>query len=350
MRLCARGPSGTLTASTPARLERPTCREHASRIDAARRHDLDRRDELARARACRPSCERSASGTGSTPVVFRTERRLVLASCALRRRVPCRGESGRMPSTIAVMCSGVVPQQPPTIFAPACTRCRAYVAMYSGLAMYMLRPPTSRGMPAFGCAVSFFARDLRHLLDRLENRLRADRAVEADDVGAERVERPRDVFGGAVGRAAVDADRHLRDDRHRRIDVARGDDAPARSPAGRRTSRGRRGRRRLRSAPAICSRKKSRAPRRATSGRTARCECQADRWRRRRGRSSPAAARAIAPRARLISRTCASSPYCVSFSAVRAEGVRLEDLRARLHVLRGAPRARGPGARRLSSS
>ena len=28
--------------------------------------------------------------------------------------------------------------------------------MYSGLAMYMLRPPTSRGMPAFGCALSFF--------------------------------------------------------------------------------------------------------------------------------------------------------------------------------------------------
>ena len=40
------------------------------------------------------------------------------------------------------------------IFAPACTRWRAYVAMYSGLAMYMLRPPTSRGMPAFGCALS----------------------------------------------------------------------------------------------------------------------------------------------------------------------------------------------------
>ena len=52
------------------------------------------------------------------------------------------------------MCSGVVPQQPPTIFAPACTRWRAYVAMYSGLAMYMLRPLTSRGIPAFGCALS----------------------------------------------------------------------------------------------------------------------------------------------------------------------------------------------------
>ena len=53
------------------------------------------------------------------------------------------------------MCSGVVPQQPPRIFAPAWMRCCAYVAMYSGLAMYMLRPFTSRGMPAFGCALSF---------------------------------------------------------------------------------------------------------------------------------------------------------------------------------------------------
>ena len=40
-------------------------------------------------------------------------------------------------------------------FAPAWIRCRAYEAMYSGLAMYMLRPPTSRGIPALGCALSF---------------------------------------------------------------------------------------------------------------------------------------------------------------------------------------------------
>ena len=39
-------------------------------------------------------------------------------------RVP-RGISGRTPSTIAFTCSGVVPQQPPTIRAPACTRWRA---------------------------------------------------------------------------------------------------------------------------------------------------------------------------------------------------------------------------------
>ena len=136
------------------------------------------------------------------------------------------------------MCSGVVPQQPPTIFAPACTRCRAYVAMYSGLAMYMLRPPTSRGMPAFGCALIFFRVTRRHLLDRLENRLRPDGAIQPDDVGAERVERARDVFRRrAVRREAVDADRHLRDDRHRRIDLPRGANRLLDLVPGRRTSR-----------------------------------------------------------------------------------------------------------------
>ena len=30
------------------------------------------------------------------------------------------------------MCSGVVPQQPPTIFTPAQMKRRAYCAMYSG--------------------------------------------------------------------------------------------------------------------------------------------------------------------------------------------------------------------------
>ncbi len=52
------------------------------------------------------------------------------------------------------MCSGVVPQQPPTKRAPASTRRLAYSPVYSGDAMYILRSPTSRGSPAFGCAES----------------------------------------------------------------------------------------------------------------------------------------------------------------------------------------------------
>ena len=219
MRLCARGPSGTFTASTPAALQRRDVGEHARRVDAARRHDLDRRHELAARDLAAPTATARRTAPARTPWPWRGRSRRRLR--VVRDPIPTLGTplaaaatSGRMPSTIAWMCSGVVPQHPPTIFAPACTRCRAYVAMYSGLAMYMLRPPTSRGMPAFGCALSFVRVCGRHLLDGLENRLRADGAVETDDVGAPCVERARDVFRRrAVRRATVGADRHLRDDR-----------------------------------------------------------------------------------------------------------------------------------------
>jgi hypothetical protein len=64
-----------------------------------------------------------------------------------------------------------------------------------------------------------------HLLDRVENDLRPHRAIQADDVGAETVERACDVFGGrAVWGETISADRHLRHDRQRRIHLAcRGD-------------------------------------------------------------------------------------------------------------------------------
>ncbi len=65
----------------------------------------------------------------------------------------------------------------------------------------------------------------RHLLDALENRLRADGAIESDDVRAPRVELARDdIRLGAVRRAPVGADRHLRDDRLLRVDSPRGED------------------------------------------------------------------------------------------------------------------------------
>ena len=41
--------------------------------------------------------------------------------------------------------------------------------MYSGLAMYMLRPPTSRGMPAFGCAESL--RDVARVMCSTASRI-----------------------------------------------------------------------------------------------------------------------------------------------------------------------------------
>ena len=52
------------------------------------------------------------------------------------------------------MCAGEVPQQPPTIFAPAPIKRRAYCAIYSGEHKYRLRPSTVTGRPAFGITLS----------------------------------------------------------------------------------------------------------------------------------------------------------------------------------------------------
>ena len=52
------------------------------------------------------------------------------------------------------MCAAVVPQQPPTILAPASRNRREYCAMYSGEHKYRLRPSTVTGKPALGMALS----------------------------------------------------------------------------------------------------------------------------------------------------------------------------------------------------
>jgi hypothetical protein len=70
--------------------------------------------------------ERSASGTGSIGWAD---------AGAAATAVECRGETLCTKPAIALMCSGVVPQQPPTNRAPASTMRLAYVPMYSGLAM-----------------------------------------------------------------------------------------------------------------------------------------------------------------------------------------------------------------------
>ncbi len=78
----------------------------------------------------------------------------------------------------------------------------------------MLRPSTSRGLPALGCADSRQPRDGLHPLDRLEHRRRTDRAVDADDGRAAPLELGREPLGRrAVERVAVLLGRHLRDDR-----------------------------------------------------------------------------------------------------------------------------------------
>ena len=184
MRLCARGPSGTFTASTPAR--RSAVTSCSIRLASTPRGGTISTDVTNSPRASFAAHrERSANGDGrdaasatDAPPSASASGLRVTRACTRESRPPpadclhgrvrgrvrrhrqspgradVAGRAAGHQSAIARMCSGVVPQQPPTILAPACTRWRAYVAMYSGLAMYMLRPPTSRGIPAFGCAES----------------------------------------------------------------------------------------------------------------------------------------------------------------------------------------------------
>src|SRR5260370_17402939 len=62
-------------------------------------------------------------------------------------------EPTRSADFIDLICSGVVPQHPPTTCAPAATSLRALLAMYSGEHRYMLRPSIDCGGPPFGFAI-----------------------------------------------------------------------------------------------------------------------------------------------------------------------------------------------------
>src|SRR3989442_13070071 len=110
IRLCARGPSGTLTASTPAALRA----RHCSSIGVASTplggtiSTLVTSSPLA---SFAPQHERADNGTSSTP-----------AGAAIVSRDTTtgwwRGTTLATYSRIFLMCSGVVPQQPPTKQAP----------------------------------------------------------------------------------------------------------------------------------------------------------------------------------------------------------------------------------------
>src|SRR5262249_31354552 len=123
MRDWARGPSGTLTASTPAsfRLRTPSIIFDGSQPLGGTISTLVTNWLLAILAAKR---ERSAKGAGS-----------ILAPGAgplTGARAPGRGLDARAAFTIGLMCSGVVPQQPPMNFTPALINRLAYLAMYSG--------------------------------------------------------------------------------------------------------------------------------------------------------------------------------------------------------------------------
>ena len=127
---------------------------------------------------------------------------------------PRRFHSWPRASRIAEMCSGVVPQQPPTMFAPASTSLRRVlgeVLRRRGVDEAAVEEARQAGVRHRGEA----HRRLRgHRFDDLERGLRAEAAVDARDVGAERGGDVRDfVRRLAAHCAAVALERHLRDDR-----------------------------------------------------------------------------------------------------------------------------------------
>ena len=109
---------------------RAPARSSASASIAARRQQLDADDERARARARCASRDFSARGDRRRCAVggSRPRGRVAAGARAARRR----GASARTASLICRMCSGVVPQQPPTSRTPLLMKRRAYDAMYSG--------------------------------------------------------------------------------------------------------------------------------------------------------------------------------------------------------------------------
>ncbi len=111
--------------------------------ETARRVHLDGDDELALRRASAPA---------RSSLRRRPARALALRALPGQARWRDSQPSGMLSSArrMAAMCCGVVPQQPPTRLAPASQKARAYSPKYSGLAGYMMRPPTCSGQPALG--------------------------------------------------------------------------------------------------------------------------------------------------------------------------------------------------------
>ena len=135
------------------------------RIHAARRQNLDEGDELPGGQFGAQLATFRATGT-------------VCSAWALARALPrsrasffCAGCSERASARISLMCSGVVPQQPPTMRTPAHSKRRAYCAMYSGEHRYMLRPSTRTRQPGVGHGADGLGGERHHPLDGFERGL-----------------------------------------------------------------------------------------------------------------------------------------------------------------------------------
>ncbi len=112
IRLCARALSSDVHRVHAGFLERPALLEHPRRVPPAGRHDLDASDELAVGQLAAPAASAPPAAPARHP------------PAGARARVGCPTATGRgcrlaTYSRIFRMCSGVVPQQPPTNRAPA---------------------------------------------------------------------------------------------------------------------------------------------------------------------------------------------------------------------------------------
>ncbi len=90
-----------------------------------------------------------------------------------------RGGSPSTARTIACVCSGVVPQQPPTrLTSPSSAKARRYRLVSAACSSWS---PSAFGRPAFGMARDVRRRDVREPFEERPHVRRAERAVDADD-------------------------------------------------------------------------------------------------------------------------------------------------------------------------
>ena len=231
-------PVGDVDGIDSRRFEATDVREHTRRIHAARRHDLHRRHELTRRDFRSPL---GALGERHRANALRRER-----EAGRRKRGSGRGPGPVTPAVTARLPSPATRQpriQRPNslhdrmdVFrrrtAAAADDLGARLHQMMRVRSHVLRTGHVHATPAdiarhagVRLRAQLFARVRDHLLDALENRLRSDRAIEADHVRTPPVERARHVLGrGTIGRPAIDTDRHLRHDGEGRRDGSRGPD------------------------------------------------------------------------------------------------------------------------------
>ena len=124
--------------------------------------------------------------------------RLNASSPESSRRGTCsfflRTGSQRTRSAIALMCAGVVPQQPPTKFRwPACARSPSTLAVSSGASSYS---PKALGRPGVRIHADIRIGEARQLFDIGTKLFDAERAIEADGDRARMAHRRPEGFHG----------------------------------------------------------------------------------------------------------------------------------------------------------